>query len=81
MGVHRPRSRLNAYRFYVSPLLAHKASSRAGQETDDVHLRSRLRAKQVMSRVICVPDHSFEQAGYAMGHLHPRSWLHAKQVM
>jgi hypothetical protein len=34
-----------------------------------------------MSRVICVPDHSFEQAGYVMGHLHPRSRLHAKQVM
>jgi hypothetical protein len=32
-GVHRPRLRLYAYRFYMSSLLAHKASSRTGQVT------------------------------------------------
>jgi hypothetical protein len=41
-GNRHPRSRLYAYRFYLSPLMAHTAPCRTGYVTGERHPRTRL---------------------------------------
>jgi hypothetical protein len=61
MGDLYPRSWL--LQNYMSPLMAHEASCQTGCVTGDLHPQSRLWAKQVMCRVIPIP----EPAGYVAG--------------